>query len=146
MVALDLVRYHLHDSQPGELALRFATRSTVDCFPAVQRRPRAGASRLLDFPGRANRSETVVGHYPGAHRPGYRGQTGSANRRETMRALPLVLILCALTAFVTGQLLFKHAMETSHRGFDRNFAKFFVPAIACMTISFFLTLGLLQRF
>lgn len=63
-----------------------------------------------------------------------------------MKALPLFLILCALTAFVTGQLLFKHAMETSHRGFDRNFAKFFVPAIGCMTISFFLTLGLLQRF
>jgi drug/metabolite transporter (DMT)-like permease len=60
--------------------------------------------------------------------------------------LPLVLILCALTAFVSGQLLFKHAMETSHKGFDRDFAKFFVPAIGCMTVSFFLTLGLLQRF
>ena len=60
--------------------------------------------------------------------------------------LPLFLILCALVAFVIGQLLFKHAMETSHRGFNRNFAKFFVPGIASMTISFFLTLGLLQRF
>jgi len=37
-------------------------------------------------------------------------------------------------------------METSHRGFDRHFAKFFVPGIASMTISFFLTMGLLQRF
>src|SRR3954453_21748150 len=63
-----------------------------------------------------------------------------------MNLLPLFLILCSLVTFVTGQLLFKHAMETSHRGFDRHFAKFFVPAIACMTISFFLTLGLLQRF
>jgi transporter family protein len=63
-----------------------------------------------------------------------------------MKILPLFLILCALLTFVTGQLLFKHAMETSHRGFDRHFAKFFVPAIASMTISFFLTLGLLQRF
>ena len=63
-----------------------------------------------------------------------------------MRLLPLFLILCALVTFVTGQLLFKHAMETSHRGFDRHFAKFFVPAILSMTVSFFLTLGLLQRF
>ena len=63
-----------------------------------------------------------------------------------MKILPLFLILFALTAFVSGQLLFKHAMETSHKGFDRNFARFFVPAIACMTVSFFLTLGLLQRF
>lgn len=63
-----------------------------------------------------------------------------------MKILPLFLILFALTAFVSGQLLFKHAMETSHKGFDRNFARFFVPAIVCMTVSFFLTLGLLQRF
>jgi drug/metabolite transporter (DMT)-like permease len=63
-----------------------------------------------------------------------------------MNLVPFFLILCALVTFVTGQLLFKHAMETSHTGFDRNFAKFFVPAIACMTVSFFLTLGLLQRF
>lgn len=63
-----------------------------------------------------------------------------------MTILPLFLILFALTAFVSGQLLFKHAMETSHQGFDRNFAKFFIPALACMTVSFFLTLGLLQRF
>lgn len=63
-----------------------------------------------------------------------------------MNILPLFLILFALIAFVSGQLLFKHAMETSHKGFDRNFARFFVPAIACMTVSFFLTLGLLQRF
>jgi uncharacterized membrane protein len=63
-----------------------------------------------------------------------------------MRLLPLSLILCALVAFVVGQLLFKHAMEASHRGFDRHFAKFFVPGIASMTVSFFLTLGLLQRF
>ncbi|HJT81242.1 MAG TPA: EamA family transporter [Chthoniobacterales bacterium] len=63
-----------------------------------------------------------------------------------MKILPLFLILLALTAFVSGQLLFKHAMTTSHKGFDRNFARFFVPAIGCMTVSFFLTLGLLQRF
>ena len=63
-----------------------------------------------------------------------------------MTVLPFFLILCALVTFVAGQLLFKHAMETSHHGFNRRFAKFFVPGIASMTISFFLTVGLLQRF
>ena len=63
-----------------------------------------------------------------------------------MTILPFFIIFCALVSFVAGQILFKHAMETSHHGFDRNFARFFVPGIASMTISFFLTLGLLQRF
>jgi drug/metabolite transporter (DMT)-like permease len=61
--------------------------------------------------------------------------------------LPYVLILTALMTFVAGQLLFKRAMEDSHRfGFGRQFLRFFVPGIISMTISFFLTLGLLQRF
>jgi uncharacterized membrane protein len=63
-----------------------------------------------------------------------------------VKTLPVILVLCAMVAFVTGQLLFKHAMQTSHRGFNRDFAKFLVPGIASMTISFFLTMGLLQRF
>ena len=63
-----------------------------------------------------------------------------------MRVLPVALVLFAMLAFVSGQLLFKHAMQTSHRGFDRQFAKFFVPGVASMTISFFITMGLLQRF
>ena len=63
-----------------------------------------------------------------------------------MRILPVTLVLCAMLAFVAGQLLFKHAMQTSHQGFDRHFAKFFVPGVLSMTISFFLTMGLLQRF
>ena len=64
-----------------------------------------------------------------------------------MRILPFILILCALITFVAGQLLFKRAMEDSRgAGFGRQFLKFFVPGIVSMTISFFLTLGLLQRF
>jgi uncharacterized membrane protein len=64
-----------------------------------------------------------------------------------MKILPFILIFCALITFVAGQLLFKRAMETSHKsGFGRAFARFFIPGIISMTISFFLTLGLLQRF
>jgi drug/metabolite transporter (DMT)-like permease len=64
-----------------------------------------------------------------------------------MKILPFILIFCALTTFVGGQLLFKHAMEGSKTfGFGRDFGRFFLPGMLCMTISFFLTLGLLQRF
>jgi uncharacterized membrane protein len=59
-----------------------------------------------------------------------------------------VLILTSLITFVAGQLLLKKAMELtiqSHRN-ARRFTSFIVAGIASMTISFFLTLGLLQRF
>jgi drug/metabolite transporter (DMT)-like permease len=64
-----------------------------------------------------------------------------------VKILPFILIFIALVTFVTGQLFFKRAMDGSHRaGFGREFLKFFLPGVASMTISFFLTLGLLQRF
>ena len=64
-----------------------------------------------------------------------------------MKILPFILIFSALITFVAGQLLFKRAMEASHHsGFGKEFAKFFVPGIISMTVSFFLTLGLLQHF
>ena len=63
-----------------------------------------------------------------------------------MNAWNFFFIFAALITFVAGQLLFKRAMETSHRfGFGRQFARWFVPGIASMTVSFFLTLGLLQH-
>ena len=63
-----------------------------------------------------------------------------------MNAWKFVLIFAALFTFVSGQLLFKRAMETSHAsGFGKQFAKWFVPGICSMTVSFFLTLGLLQH-
>ena len=62
-----------------------------------------------------------------------------------MSAWKFPLIFASLVTFAAGQLLFKRAMETSQRlGFGKKFAKWFVPGVACMTISFFLTLGLLQ--
>ena len=63
-----------------------------------------------------------------------------------MNTWKFLLIFIALITFVAGQLLFKRAMETSHEsGFGRRFARWFVPGVASMTISFFLTLGLLQH-
>jgi uncharacterized membrane protein len=60
----------------------------------------------------------------------------------------LVLILVWLATFVAGQLFFKRAMELSSvPGFhNRKTIAFLSAGIVLMTISFFLNLGLLQRF
>ncbi|MEP6709530.1 MAG: hypothetical protein ABJB32_05305 [Verrucomicrobiota bacterium] len=56
--------------------------------------------------------------------------------------------MTALITFVAGQLLLKKGMEltTGTHLRARRFVPFIIGGIALMTISFFLTLGLLQRF
>jgi uncharacterized membrane protein len=58
------------------------------------------------------------------------------------------LIMIALAAFVAGQLLLKHGMQsTVARGFgQRTFFIFVASGTVGMAVSFFLTLGLLQKF
>ena len=65
-----------------------------------------------------------------------------------MTLLALVLILLALLTFVAGQIFLKHAMEsTSQQDFEKSSVAVRLGAgILLMTISFFITLGLLQRF
>ena len=60
----------------------------------------------------------------------------------------LVLILVWLATFVAGQLFFKRAMELSSVTGSQNWKIVAVlsAGIVLMTISFFLNLGLLQRF
>jgi len=55
-----------------------------------------------------------------------------------------LLISFALVLFVAGQLLLKHAMES--KLYSTRFSKFFTAGLTAMTVSFFITLGLLQRF
>ncbi len=65
-----------------------------------------------------------------------------------MTTISLLLILIALITFVIAQLLLKHAMEsTVERGFgQRTFRINISLGTFFMAISFFLTLGLLQKF
>jgi uncharacterized membrane protein len=62
--------------------------------------------------------------------------------------LAFVLIVVSLLSFVAAQLILKRAMEFSATNGLRNsrFVSLAATGIALMTISFFLTLGLLQRF
>ena len=58
------------------------------------------------------------------------------------------LILIALVTFVTGQLLLKKGMELTAptKRLPHEVTLFLASGILSMTISFFLTLGLLQKF
>jgi uncharacterized membrane protein len=62
--------------------------------------------------------------------------------------LAFFFIIVSLVTFVAAQLILKHAMEsTTATGFrNGRFVSKVVGGVALMTISFFLTLGLLQRF
>ena len=61
-----------------------------------------------------------------------------------MTPVSALLIFVALILYILGQLFLKHAMESDFR--SARFAKFFATGLATMTFSFFITLGLLQRF
>ena len=64
-----------------------------------------------------------------------------------MSWVSFLLILIALVTFVAGQLLLKKGMElTAGPKCYRRVTLFLGSGIGAMTISFFLTLGLLQRF
>ena len=65
-----------------------------------------------------------------------------------MTLLSFALILASLVTFVGGQLFLKKGMEltTGENRNTRRFASLITAGIVAMTISFFLTLGLLQRF
>jgi drug/metabolite transporter (DMT)-like permease len=62
--------------------------------------------------------------------------------------LAFFLIVVSLLSFVVAQLILKRAMEaTTTTGFrNAQFVSMLTGGILLMTISFFLTLGLLQRF
>ena len=65
-----------------------------------------------------------------------------------MSILAFLLIVVSLLSFVAAQLILKRAMGFSATNGLRNsrFVSLVAIGIALMTVSFFLTLGLLQRF
>jgi len=65
-----------------------------------------------------------------------------------MTWLSAILIAISLMTFVVGQLLLKRGMDLTSKtpGHRSHYLAFLTGGIVAMTISFFLTLGLLQRF
>jgi uncharacterized membrane protein len=62
--------------------------------------------------------------------------------------MAIFIFIVEIASVVAGQLLLKHAMQESNRlGFrDRRVLTLFFSSVASLTISFFLTIALLQRF
>jgi uncharacterized membrane protein len=90
----------------------------------------------------------MVRHRPGDHWGGDRRQAGGSSGGAFMTWCSLVLILVWLATFVAGQLFFKRAMELSGvAGFQNRKTRALLSfGIILMAVSFFLNLGLLQRF
>lgn len=61
-----------------------------------------------------------------------------------MTPVSALLIFVALILYILGQLFLKHAMEDDLGG--ARFKKNFAVGLSTMTVSFFITLGLLQHF
>jgi drug/metabolite transporter (DMT)-like permease len=62
--------------------------------------------------------------------------------------MAILIFLIEISATVAGQLLLKHAMErsTSSPFRDARVLPLFIAGVASLTISFFLTIALLQHF
>ncbi|CAN5763105.1 hypothetical protein BH20VER1_BH20VER1_08100 [soil metagenome] len=65
-----------------------------------------------------------------------------------MTPIALLLILISIAGLVAGELFLKHAMQSTIAGGfrQRTFLLFFIAGLVSMTIYFFLSLGLLQKF
>jgi drug/metabolite transporter (DMT)-like permease len=88
----------------------------------------------------------MVRYRTGHRRAGARRKTHRANRATIVTLLSLLFIVISLMSFVWAQLILKRAMQFSNNLGDVRFVSRLIAGIGLMTISFFLTLGLLQRF
>jgi drug/metabolite transporter (DMT)-like permease len=84
----------------------------------------------------------------GGFRPGFGGKANRKNGGTPVTFLAFLFIVISLVTFVAAQLILKRAMEFSATNGMRNsyFMSRVVIGVFLMTVSFFLTLGLLQRF
>jgi drug/metabolite transporter (DMT)-like permease len=84
----------------------------------------------------------------GSYRTGPGCQTDREDGGTPVTFLAFLFIIVSLVTFVAAQLILKRAMEFSVTNGMRNsyFLSRAVIGVALMTVSFFLTLGLLQRF
>src|SRR5205085_2549452 len=119
-----------------------------DRVPSFASRGHSGSTRLLDFSGRIDLAPSLVRDRAGDYRISASGETNCTNRRAPVSFLAFFFIVVSLLSFVAAQLILKRAMEaTTTTGFrNARFLLKVTAGILLMTISFFLTLGLLQRF
>src|SRR6266550_1755829 len=148
--ATSLVCNHPYYHQLHQLALRSQIHSAHDRFSSFSRGRYFGPAELLDFFGRSYLGSALVQYRAGCRRAGLGGKANRPYRGTLMTWLSLFFIVASLLSFVGAQLVLKRAMESTNTqsGGLRSlrFISRMAAGIALMTISFFLTLGLLQRF
>src|SRR5437016_216971 len=145
---IGLVGNSFRDRELPKLALRSQIYSAHHRLPSLARRRCPGAVELLDFSGRNNLRPPLVRHRARRHRFGHCRQTGRPLGGTIVNLLAFSFILTSLVTFVAGQLFLKRAMESTAKtdSTRARFIRLLGGGIFLMTISFFLTLGLLQRF
>ena len=143
-----VVGHSSHYRQLHQLALRIAIHPDYHRFSVVARCRYPCSARLLDFSGRIDFTTTLVWNSSRGRRIGAGGETDRTNRGTIVSFVAFFLILVSLVSFVAAQLILKRAMEVSISIGFRNpqFMWKVTVGVILMTISFFLTLGLLQRF
>src|SRR5205823_11002121 len=147
--ATSLVGNHPYYHQLHQLALRSQIHSAHDRFSSFSRGRYFGPAELLDFFGRSYLGSALVRYRTGCRRAGLGGKANRPYRGTLMTLLSLFFIVASLLSFVGAQLVLKRAMESTIQSGGLRSLRFIsrmAAGIALMTISFFLTLGLLQRF
>jgi len=147
-VAIGMVGDCSHHRKLHQLALRPSLRPAQLCLSALARGRYSGSAGLLDFSRRIDFCAALVRDRAGSLRPGVGGKADRKNGGTPVSFLAFLFILISLVTFVAAQLILKKAMEFSATNGMGN--SYFVSRVAIgvvlMTVSFFLTLGLLQRF
>jgi len=137
-----------HHRQLHQLALCAEIYSTHHRFSFVARGRYPRSSWLLDFSGRIDLRIALVRDRAGGYRISAGRKADRANRGTPVSFLAFLFIVVSLLSFAAAQLILKRAMEVSATSGLRNsrFLSLVAIGTALMTVSFFLTLGLLQRF
>ncbi|PYL25241.1 MAG: hypothetical protein DMF44_02850 [Verrucomicrobia bacterium] len=130
-----------------QLVVRASLYPAQPCLSALARGRYSCSVRLLDLSRRTDFYIALVWDCAGGFRLGFGGKADRKDGGTVVSFLALLFILISLVTFVAAQLILKRAMEFSATSGMRNshFVSRVIMGVVLMTISFFLTLGLLQR-
>jgi len=135
-----------HHRQFHQLALRASVYPAQRRLSALPRGRHCCSAGLLDLSRRTNLRVALVRHRIGGYRIGSGRQTDRTDGGTLVSFLAFAFIIISLVTFVAAQLILKRAMEFSTPNGVRNsyFLSRVAIGVALMTVSFFLTLGLLH--
>src|SRR5882757_10958817 len=137
-----------HHRKLHQLAVRASLHPAQPCLSPLARGRYSCSAGLLDFSRRTDFYIALVRDWAGGFRLDVGGKADRKNGGTSVTFLAFLFILISLVTFVAAQLILKKAMDFSatHGMRISYFLSRVAVGVALMTVSFFLTLGLLQRF